>query len=105
MYVFDGKRSCIRVFDVAVVASSSFPQIRGRPFLLSSSLGRSLFHRLEDIGHIVNLFEGMDEYVNVIGHEHIGEDDKVKFSRSFIESIGEEFTDAIVAEVLLLVIG
>ena len=105
MNVVDCEHSRVRVIDVAVVASSSFPQIRGCPFLLSRSFGRPLFHRLEDIGHIVDLVMGMDDYVNMIVHEHIGEDDKVKFSRSCIDSIDKEFADAIVAEVRLLVVG
>ena len=105
MNVVDGERSSVGVIDVAVVASSGFPQIRGRPSLISCSLGRTLFHRFEDIGHIVNLFEGMDEYVNVIGHEHISEDGKIEFHRGPVDSIDEEFADAVVVEVRLLVIG
>ena len=105
MYVSNGERSSVRVIDVAVVATSSFPQIRGCPFLLSCSLGRSLFHRLEDIRHIISLFVGMDEYVNVIGHEHVCEDGEVKFCRSCIDSIDKEFADSIVEQVLPAVVS
>ena len=105
MNVTDGKRPCVRVVYVAVVASARFPQVGGCPFPLSCGFRRSLLDRFQDVGHIVNLFVRVKQDMNVIWHEHEWEDSKVEFDCGFVDSIGEELADSLVAEIRPLVIG
>ena len=83
------------VKDIGVVPSSSLPQNGWYPLSVFRSFRWSLLDCFENVGYFVDLVHGVNEQMDVVRHEDVGKDGKVKLFGCFVDSPGQCLADSI----------
>ena len=96
---------CLRAKYVGIVSAPSFSQRRRYPLPILGGFRGTLIIRFENISHVVNLVQRVNEHVNVIRHEDIGMDSEVVIPRSLVDAVGKSFAYSVFEQVLAVVVG
>ena len=91
--------------DVPVVPTSGLPEIGLDPSSRLCTIRDSLLHGLCDYFHFIDFVERMNQDMNVVLHEDVGEDNEVMLLGGFVNSVGKGLADAVVGEVLPSAVG